>query len=281
MGTTSEIEVVPSVHPRRSTRRQLRERRDLPPAPPITDFLAASFTASARQSTMGGALCRPRHRRRCREQSRKPWRERPRCARPMWPRACPEGSLTPWLSLSHQGVGGGKFAARSAACLLHRPCSIATQIFRTIWSRSSGKCWQQIRSGSRALAWRSSVLEIVASSAVAFRCWLAESRRSSHVESRRRVGHHGGDAASVLGTVQGAALRSARACARPSGLDGACAQMIRGNYVMAVACSYHPEHTTHRWIHWSDRGALACGSIPSGRVRFARLLRFIFYDFDR
>jgi hypothetical protein len=32
----------------------------------------------------------------------------------------------------------------------------------------------------------------------------------------------------VLGTVQGAALRSARAYARPSGLDGACAQMIVG-----------------------------------------------------
>jgi hypothetical protein len=42
------------------------------------------------------------------------------------------------------------------------------------------------------------------------------------------VGHHDDDAASVLGTVQGSALRSDRACARPSGLDGACAQMIRG-----------------------------------------------------
>jgi hypothetical protein len=42
------------------------------------------------------------------------------------------------------------------------------------------------------------------------------------------VGHHDDDAASVLGTVQGAALCSARACARPSGLDGACAQMIGG-----------------------------------------------------
>jgi hypothetical protein len=29
----------------------------------------------------------------------------------------------------------------------------------------------------------------------------------------------------VLGTVQGAALRSARACARPAGLDDACAQI--------------------------------------------------------
>ena len=42
------------------------------------------------------------------------------------------------------------------------------------------------------------------------------------------VGHHDNDAASVLGTVQGAALRSARAYARPSGLDGACAQTIGG-----------------------------------------------------
>jgi hypothetical protein len=31
----------------------------------------------------------------------------------------------------------------------------------------------------------------------------------------------------VLGTVQGSSLRSARAYARPAGLDGACAQMIR------------------------------------------------------
>ena len=49
---------------------------------------------------MGGALCRPLRRHRCRDQSRKPWRERPRCARSKWPRACPEGSLTPWLSVS-------------------------------------------------------------------------------------------------------------------------------------------------------------------------------------
>src|SRR5438094_493549 len=39
----------------------------------------------------------------------KPWRERPRCARPTWPRACPEGSLTPWRSLSLQVVGDSMF----------------------------------------------------------------------------------------------------------------------------------------------------------------------------
>ena len=57
---------------------------------------------------MGGALCRPLRRHRCRDQSRKPWRERPRCARWKWPRACPEGSLTPWLSVS--GVGRPRVA---------------------------------------------------------------------------------------------------------------------------------------------------------------------------
>jgi len=36
----------------------------------------------------------------------------------------------------------------------------------------------------------------------------------------------------VLGTVQGSSLRSARACARPAGLDDACAQIGLGHYVM-------------------------------------------------
>jgi len=54
-----------------------------------------------------------------------------------------------------------------------------------------------------------------------------------------------------------------------------------GNYVMAVACSFRPEHTAHRSIHWTAlRSARAC-SIVSGHVRFTRLLRFIFRDFDR
>ena len=55
------------------------------------------------------ALFAARCRHRCRSGSRKPWRERPRCARPTWPRACPEGSLMPWLSLSLQVVGHSMF----------------------------------------------------------------------------------------------------------------------------------------------------------------------------
>jgi hypothetical protein len=37
--------------------------------------------------------------------------------------------------------------------------------------------------------------------------------------------HHAFDARSVLVTVQGSSLCAARACARPAGLDGACAQI--------------------------------------------------------
>jgi hypothetical protein len=43
---------------------------------------------------------------------------------------------------------------------------------------------------------------------------------------------HALDAGSVLGIVQGSSLRSARAYARPAGLDDACAQIGLGNYVM-------------------------------------------------
>ena len=126
--------------------------------------------------------------------------------------------------------------------------SIATQIVRTIWSRSSGKCWPQIsrvharlpgqfRPGNRGFKRGE------------FRCWLAESRGSSHLESPRRFGHHGGDAASVLGTVQGSALRSDRACARPSGLDGACAQMIGGQLRDGRRMLFPSGTTAHRSIY--------------------------------
>jgi hypothetical protein len=125
------------------------------------------------------------------------------------------------------GFGGGKFdnekrrvfaASTTLDCDPDLPDNLVPFVRKMLAanrSRVRALAWQ-FRPGNRALK------------RGAFRCWLAESRGSSHFESRRRVGHHGGDAASVLGTVQGAALRSARAYARPSGLDGACAQMIRG-----------------------------------------------------
>ena len=61
---------------------------------------------------------------------------------------------------------------------------------------------------------------------------LPEARPNFPIKSKRQlpeshgVGHHGIEARSVLGTVQGSPLRFARASARPSGLDGACAQPV-------------------------------------------------------
>jgi hypothetical protein len=73
-----------------------------------------------------------------------------------------------------------------------------------------------------------SVSEVVAECGAHARC-----DRRSFLDARRAIehgrdectDHHAIDARSVLGTVQGSSLRSARAHARPAGLDGACAQI--------------------------------------------------------
>jgi hypothetical protein len=85
----------------------------------------------------------------------------------------------------------------------------------------------------------------------------------------------------VLGTVHGATLRSARASARPSGLDGACAQMIRGQLRDGRLMLFRPEQAAHQSIHRTALTSAREYSIVSGRARFMRLLRSIFHDFDR
>jgi hypothetical protein len=77
-------------------------------------------------------------------------------------------------------------------------------------------------------------------------------RRGDHIwRDVNAVGHHDDDAASVLGTVQGAALRSARTYARPSGLDGACAQMI-GRHLRDGHRMLSPSGTSGALIHPSN-----------------------------
>ena len=119
------------------------------------------------------------------------------------------------------------WAARSAACF-------AASNVRGCDPRSSGRsspvrpenvARKQVTFGACLLA------SSVATNGDSRSCIRRNLPASLGDHMRRRanaVGHHDNDAASVLGTVQGAALRSARACARPSGLDGACAQMIVG-----------------------------------------------------
>jgi hypothetical protein len=58
------------------------------------------------------------------------------------------------------------------------------------------------------------------------RCPLRRALRGNEHDCDRGADHHAIDARSVLGTVQGSSLRSARAHARPAGLDGACAQIL-------------------------------------------------------
>ena len=78
----------------------------------------------------------------CRDQRRKPWRERPRRARFQWPRACPEGSLTPWLSVSVSLSMRALFGSPVARVICGRNVSpIVMHFVRTIWSRSCGKFW--------------------------------------------------------------------------------------------------------------------------------------------
>jgi hypothetical protein len=89
---------------------------DLPPAPPTTDSLAASFTASARRQNDGRRSLPPTEPAPVPRLEQETWRERPRCARRRWPRARPEGSLTPWLSLS-QSVSAMVSRAAEVPCV--------------------------------------------------------------------------------------------------------------------------------------------------------------------
>ena len=61
----------------------------------------AGFAPRARRRlSVWAALCAAHSQVPISRSEQEPWRERPRRARLQWPRACPEGSLTPWLSVS-------------------------------------------------------------------------------------------------------------------------------------------------------------------------------------
>jgi hypothetical protein len=156
---------------------------------------------------------------------RKPWRERPRCARPKWPCGCPEGSLTPWLSLSPPVLAMVGRAARNAHVVRHRISAFRVHIIRTIWSRNFREMC-----GMRVPSSRPSRRSFDSGNGPGKRTACDVDLASSLADARTIMldadGHHDDDPASVLGTVQGSPLRSDRASARPSGLDGACAQMI-------------------------------------------------------
>jgi hypothetical protein len=78
------------------------------------------------------------------------------------------------------------------------------------------------------------------------------------------------------------ALRCASPALRAAlGLDGACAQMIRGQLRDGRLMLFRPEQAAHQSIHRTALSSARECSIVSGRARFIRLLRFIFRDFAR
>ena len=170
-GPTSGIEVVP-----RSARRSAWSTvtASAPVLPPnlVTNSSAGSSCGSARTLSDWAALFAAHCRCRCRCGDGKPWRERPRCARPTWPRACPEGSLTPWLSLSLQVVGHSLFGAEkrrvfAASNALDCEADLPDDPVLFVRRMLAANC-----SRSRALPWPLAVQEMVVR-AGCIRCRLA------------------------------------------------------------------------------------------------------------
>ena len=130
-----------------------------------------------------------------------------------------EGSLTPWLSVS---LSMRALFGASPALICERNVSpIVMHFVRTIWSRSCGRFWSPTCTDFRphdAAECRACARQARSSR------WTV--RRAQEHDRDERADHHAIDARSVLGTVQGSPLRSDRAHARPSGLDGACAQIL-------------------------------------------------------
>ncbi len=97
------------------------------------------------------------------------------------------------------------------------------------WSTLSGRFRSRLCGRSESLKGTRSGPDNAAECGVCARrdrCPLWNMRVGKEHDCDGCADHHAIDARSVLGTVQGSSLRSARACARPAGLDGACAQIM-------------------------------------------------------
>jgi hypothetical protein len=132
------------------------------------------------------------------------------------------GSHTPWRSVS-VSVSVNRAAPVHKGGDLCRGC--VAQIGATLSGRSG-----PVRAGDpdhqHALVPRAMtrLIRRCAELTIVARFW--GTHQSNELDVVGCADHHGVDARSVLGTVQGSSLRSARASARPAGLDGACAQIM-------------------------------------------------------
>ncbi len=166
-------------------------------------------------------------------------------------------------------------AARSAVPLRHQLRAITSTFVRTNRPCISRNCWStsdaSFTCGVPLKCFQELVVEIVPHATL-----ICHPPRLPRVG---RDGHHDGDVGSVLGTVQGSALRSDRASARPSGLDGACAQIIDSNYMMPVTSSLGPDRISLCGDNLTTLNAIACDAFFAGHPHSTRLLRSIFSIF--
>ena len=176
--------------------------RELPRVKPLA---ARIFSNGARAShgMKGGALCRPMQPSPS-QSAQETWRERPRYARSQRPRACPEGSLTPWVHLSFAPGNSGVICRSERRPCVGKPVDSARfpgrsvpgsaedpgQDEGTVLGRNAGAIRQSIGSG---------VVDGLRS------CYV--SRCADERDGGCDAGHHGLDAGAVLGSVQGSPLR--------------------------------------------------------------------------
>jgi hypothetical protein len=99
---------------------------------------------------MGGVLCRPLSRHRCRDQSRRHGVSDPAARARRGPAPVRRGRSRHGRLCRCRLSSTAGSAARSAAWLPHRTCLIATQIFRTIWSCLSGNVGHKLVAFARA-----------------------------------------------------------------------------------------------------------------------------------
>ena len=177
----------------------------------------------ATQPRWAALFCRPPRRRQCRDQGRKQWRERPRCARCKWPRACPEGSLTPWLSVCRRSSERLRSLAESPR--IRSRCAHGTE-------RRSSRQFGPARAGNPGPR------------------TAPVAHAMTHTDAALVVAHFEARCVNAMATLDALAITESMfdlcsapckarrfappaQCARPAGLDGACAQTDFGHYVMA------------------------------------------------
>jgi hypothetical protein len=164
---------------------------------------------------MGGVFCRPLSRHRCRDQSRKHGVSDPAARAANGPARVRRG----------RSRHGCRCLCRSSERLysVRETPRIRYTFARGTGRRSSGQSGpaRAGNPGHKVHSFRARSRDRSGVRRQHDRCTLERTHQRHELDVVRGADHHAFDAGSVLGTVQGSSLRSARAYARPAGLDDA------------------------------------------------------------